>query len=82
MGKYQLFLKQFDSFDNSNGSNDFMHSGSIDFKEINSIKSCVRHLAEIYNSYSHYWKIKAADKSEKIYQKQNKKKDIIQFFIW
>ena len=41
-------LKLFDLFDNSNGSNDFMHSDPIDFKELKSIKSCVRYLAKIY----------------------------------
>ena len=61
-------LKLFDLFDNSNGSNDFMHSDPIDFKELKSIKSCVRFLAEnIYSSYSHYWKIKAADKTDNKY---------------
>ena len=48
-------LKLFDSFDNLNGRNDFMHPDPINFKEQNSIKSCVRNLAEnIYSSYSHY----------------------------
>ena len=46
MGKYKYTLKLFDSFDNSNGNNDFMHSDPIDFKELKSIKSCVRYLAE------------------------------------
>ena len=75
-------LKLFDLFDNSNGSNDFMHSDPIDFKELKLIKSCVRYLAEKNISYSHYCKIKAADKiDKKIYQKQNPRKTQYNSFL-